>query len=77
MAAQSFPDALTAALQKTADHTPSRNATRLELLAEALVTKACTGDVQAIKTVFDRIDRANEKTTTGEVTVLHTFKSSI
>lgn len=49
-------DALMVALKREAKAANGQPTKKLALMAEALVEKACQGDVQAIKEVADRVD---------------------
>lgn len=77
----SLAAAVLAALQRAADAAPSAKATRIDLVADALVAKACAGDVQAIKAVFERIDGKVTAEHTAEppraIEIIHTFESKI
>ena len=74
---RSLAVAVLAALQRAADAVPAANATRIDLVADALVAKACAGDVQAIKAVFERIDGRVSSDQAAEpprpVEIIHTF----
>lgn len=77
--APSLTAALRAALQRTPDTPLSPNVRKIDLVADALVAKACAGDVQAIKALFERIagkpgDKPEEPET---ITIVHSFKSQI
>ncbi len=78
---RSLATAVQAALLRTADLPPAADAARIDLVADALVAKACAGDVQAIKAVFERIDGKVTAEQAPDVPrvikILHTFKSSI
>ncbi len=80
-APRSLAAAVLAALQRAADAVPAADATRIDLVADALVAKACAGDVQAIKAVFERIDGKVSSEQAAEppraVEIIHTFKSKI
>jgi hypothetical protein len=80
------PRALAAAVQAALKRAagagpPGADASKLDHVAEALVTKACAGDVQAIKAVFERIDgKVTTEQSTGaprDIVIVHTFKSAI
>ena len=78
----SVADAVRAALQRAAGAPPlDATASKLDHVADALVTKACAGDVQAIKAVFERLDGKTKNDAAGdepdEVVIVHTFKSDI
>jgi hypothetical protein len=77
--ARQLAAAVRKALQRAADARPDPRGSRLDLVAHALVAKACTGDVQAIKAVFERIDGRAAPETDGPQTieVVHTFASKI
>jgi hypothetical protein len=79
---RSLAAAVQRALHRAAgDGPPDACASKLDHVADALVTKACAGDVQAIKAVFERIDGkvAAEQTeeTPRDIVIVHTFKSAI
>jgi len=79
---RSLAAAVQAALQRAAGAgPPDAAASKLDHVADALVTKACAGDVQAIKAVFERIDgkvtAEQGATEPNEIVIVHTFKSTI
>ena len=79
---RSLAAAVQAALQRAAGAgPPGGSASKLDHVADALVTKACAGDVSAIKAVFERIDgkvtAEQAIDTLREVVIVHTFKSGI
>jgi hypothetical protein len=71
--------AVQAALQRAPDAGPGPHARKIDLVADALVAKACAGDVQAIKAVFERIDgkAGADPDIPQTITIVHSFKSSI
>jgi len=79
---RSLAAAVEAALRRAAGAgPPDAKASKLDHVADALVTKACAGDVQAIKAVFERIDgkvtAEQAEETPREIVIVHTFKSAI
>ena len=79
---RSLAAAVSAALQRPADaDLPVPGTTKLDLVADALVAKACAGDVQAIKAVFERIDgkvsAEQSAAPPRDLIIVHTFKSKI
>jgi hypothetical protein len=82
MTPRSLAAAVQAALSRAAGAgPPDASASKLDHVADALVTKACAGDVQAIKAVFKRIDgkvtAEQASDTPREIVIVHTFKSRI
>ncbi len=85
--ASTTPRALAAAVQAALQRSagagpPGPEASKLDHVADALVTKACAGDVQAIKAVFERIDgkvAVEQKISDAppSIVIVHTFKSGI
>ena len=76
---RSLLTAVQAALQRAPDEGPGPQARRIDLVADALVAKACAGDVQAIKAVFERIDgkAGAEPEAPQALTIVHTFVQKI
>ena len=79
---RSLTAAVKAALQRAADEAPPSNPSKLDLVADALVAKACAGDVTAIKAVFERVDGkpGSAPLAAGgprRIVILHSFKSAI
>ena len=79
---RSLAAAVQRALQRAAgEGPPDASASKLDHVADALVTKACAGDVSAIKAVFERIDgkvtAEQSAETPRDIVIVHTFKSAI